>query len=258
MLEALLYPKAVAVIGASRTPGKVGHDILANLIDCGFKGQIVPVNPFADQVLGLTCYDNQKAYKGTVDLSVIAVPIPIVRAAVESAIRAGVKAVAVITAGFKEAAPEGAELEREIARICSAHKVRLLGPNCAGLINTHHLMNASIIPHLPHADGISVISQSGAVCTAIMDWAAKGHLGLAKIVGRGNKADLTEIDFLEALSADEQTKVIVGYLESISSGDEFVKIAEMASSIKPVIILKAGTTQAGMKAAARAVTRKRG
>ncbi|UCD59302.1 MAG: acetate--CoA ligase family protein [Candidatus Hydrogenedentota bacterium] len=249
MLESLLYPKTVAVIGASRTAGKVGHDILANLLECGFKGQIVPVNPFADRVLGLTCYENLVAYKGAVDLAVVAVPVSVVRAAVESSIQANAKAVAVITAGFKEASPEGAELEREIVRICSPHRVRLLGPNCPGLINTHHMMNASIIPRLPRSGGISVISQSGAVCTAIMDWAARGHLGLAKIVGIGNRADLTEIDFLEAFSADEQTKVILGYLESISSGDEFVKAAETAASSKPVVILKAGTTQAGMRAA---------
>ena len=246
MLESLLYPDSVAVIGASRTPGKVGHDILANLINCGFKGQIVPVNPFADRILGLECCNNVTEYKNGIDLSVIAVPVEHVRTAVDSSIQSGAKAVVVITAGFKEVSPERAELEREIARLCSTHKVRLLGPNCPGLINTHHTMNASIIPHLPRAGGISVISQSGAVCTAIMDWAAREHLGLAKIVGIGNRADMTEIDFLEAFSADEQTSVIVGYLESISSGDEFVRVAEMAASTKPVVILKAGTTQAGM------------
>ncbi len=249
MLETLLYPNSVAVIGASRTAGKVGHDILANLINCGFKGHVVPVNPFADEILGLTCCDNPRAYGSEIDLSVIAVPVPAVKEAVENSIEAGAKSIVIITAGFKEVSPDGAELECEIARICSARGVRLLGPNCPGLINTHHRMNASIIPHLPLFGGISVISQSGAVCTAIMDWAAKRHLGLAKIVGIGNRCDLTEIDLLEALSADEQTKVILGYLESISSGDEFVKVAELASSIKPVVILKAGTTQTGMAVA---------
>ncbi len=249
MLESLLYPQTVAVVGASRVPGKVGHDILANLIDCGFKGQIVPVNPFADEIRGLACCKDLKTYEGSVDLSVIAVPAQAVRGAVESSIQAGAKTVCVITAGFKEASPEGAELEGEIARLCSAHGARLLGPNCPGVINTDHLMNASIIPNLPRTGGISVISQSGAVCTAIMEWAARGQLGLAKIVGIGNRADLTEIEILDALSADEQTKVILGYLESISSGDEFLKVVETAASVKPVVILKAGTTQAGMRAA---------
>jgi acetyltransferase len=249
MLESLLYPETVAVIGASRTPGKVGHDILANLLKCGFKGRVVAVNPAADSVLGLPCCANVKDCGCTVDLSVIAVPLTAIREAVESSIQAGAKAIAVVTAGFKEDSDEGAELEREIARLCAARKVRLLGPNCPGLINTHQRMNASIIPNLPETGGISVISQSGAVCIAIIDWAARGHLGLAKMVGIGNRADLTEIDFLEAFSADEQTKVILGYLEGISSGDEFVKAAETAASIKPVVILKAGTTHVGMKAA---------
>jgi len=249
MLEPLLYPNTVAVIGASRTPGKVGHDILANLINWGFEGHIVPVNPVAGEILGLTCYDNPKSYGSEIDLSVIAVPLPVVKEAVRDSIEAGAKAIVIITAGFKEMSSEGAELEQEVARICSAQGVRLLGPNCPGLINTHHRMNASIIPHLPHAGGISVISQSGAVCTAIMDWAARRHLGLAKIVGIGNRADVTEIDLLEAYSSDDQTKVILGYLESISSGDEFVKVAELAASTKPVVLLKAGTTQVGMMAA---------
>ncbi len=249
MLESLLYPEVVAVIGASRTPGKVGHDILANLVGGGFKGRVVPVNPSAEQVLGLPCYPNLKAYGNAIDLSVIAVPAPAVRATVESSIAAGAKAIAVISAGFKETSPEGAKLEEEIARLCSERRVRLLGPNSPGLINTRNMMNASLIRNLPRAGGISIISQSGAVCAAIMDWAVKGHLGLAKLVGIGNKADLTEIDFLEAFSKDEQTKVIVGYLESISSGDEFVKAAEIAASTKPVVILKAGTTLAGMTAA---------
>lgn len=249
MLEPLLYPKAVAVVGASRTPGKVGHDILANLINCGFKGEIVPINPRADEVLGIRCCDDLRNHPRPIDLAVIAVPVSAVRAAVEGSIHAGAKAIALITAGFKEASAEGAELEREIAQTCRGHKVRLLGPNCPGLINTDHGLNASIIPQFPRRGRISVVSQSGAVCTAIMDWASKGHLGLAKMVGIGNRADLTEIDFLEAFSADEQTKVIVGYLESISSGDEFVKIAETASATKPVVILKAGITRAGMKAA---------
>jgi acetyl coenzyme A synthetase (ADP forming)-like protein len=249
MLQSLLFPESIAIIGASRTPGKVGHDILANVVNCGFKGEIVPVNPHADRIRGIRCCADLRKCDVKIDLAVIAVPVPAVKAAIEDAIFAGAKAIAVITAGFKEASPEGAKIEDEIAQICAAQKVRLLGPNSPGLINTENGLNASIIPHFPQAGGISVISQSGAICTAVLEWASKGHLGLAKMVGIGNRADLTEIDFLEAFSADEQTKVIVGYLESISSGDEFVKVAETAASMKPVVILKAGTTHAGMKAA---------
>jgi acetyl coenzyme A synthetase (ADP forming)-like protein len=249
MLESLLSPKSVAVVGASRTPGKVGHDIVKNLIDGGFQGAIVPVNPSSDEILGLPCMKDLASYGDGIDLSVIAVPVRAVRSAIEGSIQAGAKAVAVITAGFKEVGHEGAELEREITRICRSSNVRLLGPNCLGLINTHHRMNASFAAHMPKAGGISVISQSGALCTAILDWAAGRHLGLAKVISIGNKADVSENDLLEALAADPDTRVIVGYLESIVSGDHFLRVAEAAASLKPVVILKAGTTSAGVKAA---------
>jgi acetate---CoA ligase (ADP-forming) len=249
MLESLLYPKSVAVIGASRSPGKVGHELLANLLNGKFKGKIVPVNPSADEVLGLKCYSDLKSYSDKIDLSMIAVPAPLVREAVENSIDAGAKAVVVITAGFKEIGAAGAALEREIAATCTSRGVRLLGPNCLGLINTHHCMNASFAMHMPMTGVISVISQSGALCTAILDWAASRHLGLAKLISMGNKADLSETDFLTALANDPETKVIVGYLESIVCGDEFIKAADAAASEKPVVIFKAGVTQAGVKAA---------
>lgn len=249
MLESLLYPKTIAVIGASRSPGKVGHEILANLKEGGFAGHIVPVNPSSDHVLGMKCYPDLRSYGEPVNLSMIAIPAPLVRTAVEDSIRAGVKAVVVITAGFKEVGPEGAALEKELAQMCASRGVRLLGPNCLGLINTHHNMNASFARQMPKVGEISVISQSGALCTAILDWAVGHHMGLAKLISLGNKADLTESDFLMALAEDEETNVIVGYLESIGSGKEFIKAAEMAASRKPVIVLKTGVTQAGSKAA---------
>jgi acetyltransferase len=180
---------------------------------------------------------------------VIAVPVTVVKMAVEEAIEAGAKAIVIITAGFKETGQEGADLEREVSAMCASGGVRLLGPNCLGLINAHHNMNASFAKHMPMPGHISVISQSGALCTAILDWAASRHLGLAKLISMGNKADLNETDFLEAFSDDPQTSVIVGYLESIVSGDEFMKRAESAALKKPVVIFKAGVTNAGVKAA---------
>ena len=249
MLEALLTPESIAVIGASRSPGKVGHEILANFVASGFVGRIVPVNPSAGEVLGIQCISNLNAYRGKIDLSIIAVPAEAVQAAVRESIAARARAVAVITAGFREIGAVGAALESEMAATCRAAGVRLLGPNCLGLINSHHKMNASFAKHMPRTGGISVISQSGALCTAILDWAASRHLGLAKLISMGNKADLNEAHFLEALAEDAQTKVIVGYLESIVSGDEFIKAAEAATSRKPVVVLKAGVTDAGGKAA---------
>lgn len=249
MLEALLYPKNVAVIGASRTPGKVGHEIVANLINGNFIGDIIPVNPSADHILGLKCYKTLKDYGKTVDLGVVTVPRQNVMAAVQSSIEAEIKVLAVITAGYRETGEKGAKLEQELAGLCRSHNVHLLGPNCLGVMNTHYHMNASFAGDMPEEGGISVFSQSGALCTAIVDSSVTGHFGLAKLISLGNKADLTEIDFLRTLARDDKTKVIAGYLEDIVSGDDFVKAAEDACSIKPVVVLKSGTTEAGRRAA---------
>jgi acetyl coenzyme A synthetase (ADP forming)-like protein len=249
MLEKLFYPNSIAVIGASASPGKVGYAVLSGLKESGYGGKIVPVNPKADELLGVKSYRSLESYGDKVDLSVIAVPTPAVKDAVSASIRHGAGAVIVITAGFKETGPEGAELEAEIAGICRHSGVRMLGPNVLGLINTHNRMNASFASQMPGPGGISVISQSGALCTAILDWAAGRHLGLGKLVSIGNKADLNETDILRVLAEDDETKVIAGYLESIENGKEFLKAAEDACSIKPVVILKVGTTRAGAKAA---------
>lgn len=248
-MNALLRPETIAIIGASKTPEKVGHEILANLISSEFKGTLVPVNPNSEELLGIKCHPNLAAFDGKIDLSIIVIPTAMVKKAVEDSISSGAKAVCIITAGFKEVDEEGAELEKELARMCSARDVRLLGPNCLGLLNTHHNMNASFAAHMPKPGGISVISQSGALCTAILDWAASRHMGLAKMISMGNKADLSETDFLRAFGDDEETSVIVGYLESIGSGTDFMKAATTAASKKPVVILKSGVTAAGGKAA---------
>jgi acetyltransferase len=249
MLAEFFHPEEVAVIGASRTPGKVGHDIVTNLVAGGYRGKILPVNPGAETIAGLPCLQDIGDHGAKIDLAIIAVPKAVIIATATKAIQAGVKALIVITAGFKEIGPAGAELERQLAGLCRAKRVRLLGPNCLGLINTDNRLNASFAGGLPQPGAISVVSQSGALLTAILDLAEGRHLGLAKLVSIGNKADLSEIDIIRALGQDEHTKVIIGYLEDISSGDEFIKAAEEASSRKPLIILKAGTTAAGLKAA---------
>ncbi|MEN8257098.1 MAG: acetate--CoA ligase family protein [Thermodesulfobacteriota bacterium] len=250
MLEPLFCPDSVAVIGASRTPGKVGHDVFANLVEGGFPGVIVAVNPSADEILGYACHDSLKAYGKEVDLCIIAVPQPLVEQAVHDAVDAGAGGIIIITAGFKEVDEEGALLESKISQFCRSKNVRLVGPNCLGLINTNSRLNASFAGRMPEPGAISILSQSGALCTAILDLVASRHLGLQTVVSVGNKADITEVDLVRALAADEQTKVIVGYLEDISNGDEFVKAAEEASMQKPVVVLKSGTTAAGQKAAA--------
>jgi len=249
MLEKLFNPSSVAVIGASSVPGKIGYSVLSNLINHGYKGTIVPVNPKSDTILDIKAYKELSQYQGKIDMSVITVPTEFVKNAVISSVKAGVGAIVVITAGFKEVDKTGAALEKEITDICRKNNVRMLGPNVLGLINTYHSMNASFDVHMPKKGNISVISQSGAVCGAIIRWADLRQIGLAKVISIGNKADINEIDLLEALADDDDTKVIVGYLENIVDGKEFIRAAEKASQKKPVIIFKAGTSSAGVKAA---------
>ena len=250
MLDRLFSPRSIAVIGASKTVGKVGYLTLSNLVQSGFQGPIVPVNSAGGELLGLTVYKQLADYPDAIDLVVIAVPAEMVPAAARDAVAKKAGAVVVVASGFKEAGPEGRALEDELIAICRRGGVRLLGPNCLGVINTAIRMNASFSRRIPQAGSMAIFSQSGALCTAMMDIADERELGVSKAISIGNKADITEVDVLEALAEDEDTRVIVGYLEDISDGDRFVKAAEAASNRKPVVILKAGTTTAGSRAAA--------
>jgi len=250
MLDKLFTPESVVVIGASRTPGKVGYDIVSNLKESGFVGPIIPVNPAGGELLGLQVYKSLADYPETIDLVVIVLPAELVIQAAKDAVRKKAGAVVVISAGFRETGDEGRRAEQDLADIVTSGGARLLGPNCLGLINTANNLNASFAGGMPEPGSIAVFSQSGALCTAMLDMAAGRHLGLSKLVSIGNKADISEVDMLKTLAHDESTSVIVGYLEDISSGDQFVKAAEEASNAKPVIILKSGTTAAGQKAAA--------
>ena len=250
MLDRLFSPRSIAVIGASKTVGKVGYLTLSNLVQSGFQGPIVPINSAGGELFGLPVYKQLADYPDAIDLVVIAVPAEMVPAAARDAVAKKAGAVVVVASGFKEAGPEGRALEDELIAICRRGGVRLLGPNCLGVINTAIRMNASFSRRIPQAGSMAIFSQSGALCTAMMDIADERELGVSKAISIGNKADITEVDVLEALAEDEETRVIVGYLEDISDGDRFVKAAEAASSRKPVVILKAGTTAAGTRAAA--------
>jgi acetyl coenzyme A synthetase (ADP forming)-like protein len=249
MLESLLYPNTIAVMGASRTAGKVGYAVITNLIKGGFEGEIVPVNPSGGELMGQKFYTSLEEFGKEIDMGVITVPAKAVMGAVTSCLDAGAKSIVVITAGFKEVDEEGARLEQDLVDLCQSHGARLMGPNCLGVMNIHHKMDATFANYMPKPGGISVISQSGALGTAILDWTAARKMGLATLLSIGNKADLNETDFLAALANDDKTKVVASYLESIISGDDFVRVAESVAQVKPVVILKAGTTSAGSKAA---------
>ncbi|MDO9517965.1 MAG: acetate--CoA ligase [Methanosarcinaceae archaeon] len=249
MLKDLFNPESVAVIGASRTKGKVGRAVLENLLN-DFKGNIIPINPKSDEILGLPCYptildvpDNIKA-----DLAVIVVPARFVPGMIDECGQAGVKNVIVISAGFKESGVEGAKLERECVSVATKHGMRMLGPNCLGLIDTTSNLNASFAASMAHGGNIALMSQSGAICTATLDWADANDVGFSKFVSLGNKADLTENDLLLEFADDDSTAVITAYLEGIKDGPLFMDIARRVSKVKPIIVLKSGRTAVGSRA----------
>lgn len=243
-----MTPKTVAVVGASTKPGKVGYDILENLIKCGYKGDIIPVNPNATEILGKKCYANVKDAGVKVDFGVIVLPNKVVKQAVTDLLDAGATSITVISAGFKEVGKEGAALEKEIVELVRSRGARMLGPNCLGHINTHAQLNASFSKKVPHPGAISVVSQSGALMCAILDWAVERKVGMSKIFSIGNKGDLCENDFFEALANDDKTNVVLTYLESIADGQKFIKAATDCAKKKPIVVLKSGTSAAGQKA----------
>ncbi len=249
MLDKLFNPRAVAVIGASHTEGKVGYSLLKNLKTQGFEGPIYPVNPKSDKIMGLKCYKDVTSLPDGVDMAVVAIPSKFVPTTIEELGRKGVGAAIVISAGFKEVGGEGKDLEQQLYRASMVSGVRILGPNCLGLLNTKNKLNATFAANYPEEGDIAVISQSGALCTAILDWAARHHIGFSKLVSMGNKVDIDEELLIETLGQDSETKVIVGYLESIMNGPHFMRAAEQVTKIKPVILIKAGNTTAGAAAA---------
>jgi len=248
-LEGFFNPKSVAVVGASRRKGKVGHEIVVALVEGGFKGRIYPVNPNADEVEHLRCYPDLASIGQTPDLVVIVVPPKAVLPVVRQCGHLGAGQAIIITAGFKEVGEEGKRLEQEIVQAARQGHVRLIGPNCLGIMVPGTHLNASFGGKLPREGNIGYVSQSGALVTAILDMARADQIGFSALVSIGNKADVNELDVIEALGAHEQTKVIAGYLESISDGDKFIRQVERISQSKPILLMKSGGTDAGAKAA---------
>ncbi len=242
-------PASVAIIGASNKPGKIGNVIVKNMINCGYRGKIYPVNPKEADIEGLGCYPTVDRTPNPADLAVISVPAAGALAAAEACGKYGVKNLIVITAGFKETGKNGLKLERKLVDICQKYKMRMLGPNCVGLLDTHVPINASFAAGFPRKGGIAFISQSGAMVLSILDWSHKAGLGFSKFISLGNKADLTETHFIADAAEDPHTQVILCYIEDVKNGSHFLEAVRPVSRKKPVIILKAGTSQAGALAA---------
>jgi acetyl coenzyme A synthetase (ADP forming)-like protein len=248
-LESFFNPQSIAIVGASRQKGKVGYEILANMIEAGYEGQIYPVNPKADKIEGLKCYPDLQSIGKRPDLVVIIIPAKLVPAMMQQCAKVGVKSVIIITAGFKEVGQEGRELEKQVVQIARRAGIRIIGPNCLGVIAPAKKLNASFGGDLPTEGVIGYLSQSGALLAAILDMANANGIGFSKLVSIGNKADVDELDVIKALGEDEDTKVIAGYLESITDGNAFVNQAERISHDKPILLMKSGGTQAGAQAA---------
>jgi len=248
-IHALFAPKTVAVIGASAAPGKVGHTVVANMLEAGYKGTLIPVNPKADEILGLPVTKKIEDLPEGLDMAVIVVPVAAVVPSMEALAKRKVRSAVIITAGFKEVGKEGYALEQRLIELCNEHEIAMVGPNCLGLISTHDNNNASFAAGYPEKGSIAFFSQSGALCTAILDWALGENVGFSKFVSLGNKAVINEGNMLEYLRTDPNTSVILGYIENVEHGADFIEQAAKVTQEKPVIMIKSGTTTAGAKAA---------
>ena len=254
-LDAIFSPQSVAVVGASTTPGKVGHDIFVNILKGGYRGVLYPVNPSAESVSSVRAYPSISDIPYPLDLAMIILPPKLALGAIQEAIDKGVKGIVIVSAGFKEVGGEGLEIEKQIVKMCREHNVRVVGPNCLGVINPldNVRLNASFSARMPKAGNVSFISQSGALCTAVLDFAADRDFGFSKFISIGNKADVDEVDLLKYFRNDPDTEVIMIYLEELHRGQEFIKIAKEITGgdrPKPILVIKSGRTSAGAQAAA--------
>jgi len=250
-LKSLFYPKSIAIIGASSREKTVGNDIVKNLVYQGYKGKIIPINPKIEELYGKKVFSDINLVDTTIDLAVVAIPAKFVPENLEQAAKKGAKAAIVISAGFKEIG--NIELESQLKKVCEKNKISLVGPNCLGAINPEIKMNASFGQLMPELGSVAFMSQSGALCTAVLDYAKELGVGFSKFISIGNKADVNEIKLIKYLAEDDQTKVILIYAEELTNAPEFIELMKKinrGSNPKPVIVLKSGRTEAGAGAIA--------
>ncbi len=248
MLDLLFAPRGIAVIGASRDETKLGYGVARNLINSGYRGAIHFVNPKADQILGVRCYPSIEAAPDPVDLVVVIVPAASVPQTLEACGQRGIHWAIVVSGGFRETDRAGAELERQIVAIAHRHNLRLIGPNCIGLIDTHVPFNTTFIKSVPKPGEIAFVSQSGAICQAVIDWGTGMGFGFSRIASLGNQADLSEAEVITALRSDPNTRVITMYLEGVKDGPQFMRAVRDAAREKSIVALKVGRTAAGKRA----------
>ncbi len=248
MLEMFTEPRGVAVIGASTSPEKLGYQVLHNIIQYGYEGEIYPINPTAPEILGYKAYPSVSDCPDPVDLAVILVPNKAVPPVLEQCGQRGLKGAVIITAGFREVGPAGKALEQQLIDTAKRYGMRLIGPNVLGIIDTVCKLNASFAAGMPRRGRIAFMSQSGALCTSILDMALGQGIGFSRFYSIGNKADINELDLVQAWAEDPETRAIMGYLEGITRGPEFIRVASEVTRHKPIIAIKSGTTSAGSQA----------
>ncbi|GAA5819713.1 MAG: acetate--CoA ligase family protein [Methanobrevibacter sp. CfCl-M3] len=248
-LSEMFNPRSVAVIGASNSENKVGYIVVDNIVKEGYKGKIYPINPKSDEIQGIKSYKSVGDLPEVPELVVISIPSPFVNQAIKECGECGVKNMVVITAGFKEVGGEGIKLEEEMVSLLKNYNINLIGPNSLGTLDTHTPLNSSFSQMMPPKGNIAFISQSGAMMVAIIDWSMTAGIGFSKVISLGNKAGVSEIELLNFLADDDDTAVVIAYLESISDDEDFVRTLRDVSNKKPVIVLKSGSSAAGAAAA---------
>lgn len=250
-VDAVFSARSIAVVGASRDPKGIGHAIMRNLVRDGFRGTVYPVNPRADHILSIRAYPSVASIPGPVDLAVICVPALLVEAALEECGRKGVRAAIVISAGFREVGEEGRLREEAVGRVLERYSMRAVGPNCMGCVTTAPgvMMNATFALGMPRRGNVAMMSQSGALSAAIMEYARGQNIGFSKFVSMGNILNVDTVDLLEYFGRDKDTSVILMYLETFGDAARFAKVCRPLSKRKPVMAVKGGRTAAGARAA---------
>lgn len=253
-LETIFNPKSVAIVGTNKVKGTVPHDILDNILKADFNGIVYPVSPREKSIKGIKAYKYVIDVPDDVDLAILVFPSSVNHMALEQCGQKGIKSVIIISAGYKEVGEAGLVKEKQLIEIARKYDISFIGPNCLGVINTapETNLNASFSREMPEQGNIGFLSQSGALCTAVLDYAQAKHIGFSKFISFGNKADISEIDLLYYLMNDEATKVILMYLEEVSDGEGLMEAARevIRKSGKPILIIKSGRTSEGASAAA--------
>lgn len=250
-LDCVLRPRRVAVIGASRTPNTIGHEIVSNLVGYGFTGTVFPVNPNADSICTLKTYPNIGAVPDPVDMAVITVPKQHVLAVAEECGQAGVRGLTVISAGFREVGGEGVERERQLMEVVHRHRMRMIGPNCMGVLNADPAvsMNATFAPSMPPFGRAGFVSQSGAMGLSVLDYAKEYGIGISQFVSMGNKPDVSGNDLLLHWEHDPSIGLVLMYVENFGNPRKFLEIARRMTRTKPIIVVKSGRSKVGARAA---------